>query len=83
MAGPSELVIEPAAWRVVKSESGAGSVCDSRRNPFVAQDTVIVESGGPLGQWRPVEIDLAEHFRHHFEHDIPARASLTSWASRS
>lgn len=45
-----------------------GNVCDSRRNPFVAQDTVIVESGGP-GVWKPVEIDLATHFRHHFAHD--------------
>jgi hypothetical protein len=46
-----------------------GSVCDSRRNPFVAQDTILVESGGPLGVWRYVEIDLARHFRHHFEND--------------
>lgn len=46
-----------------------GSVCDSTRNPFVAQDTIIVESGGPLGTWRSVEIDLDQHFRHHFEHD--------------
>jgi hypothetical protein len=44
-----------------------GSVCDSRRNMFVAQDTVIVESGGPLGVWKSVEIDLAHQFRHHFE----------------
>ena len=48
-----------------------GAVCDSRRNPFVAQDTVIVESGGPTGVWKNVEIDLAEHFRHHFAHDDP------------
>jgi hypothetical protein len=32
---------------------------------------VIVESGGPVGVWKPVEIDLATHFRHHFEHDDP------------
>jgi hypothetical protein len=48
-----------------------GSVCDSKRNPFVAQDTIIVESGGPLGEWRSVEIDLAKHFRHHFAGDEP------------
>ena len=48
-----------------------GKVCDSRRNPFVAQDTVIVDSGGPAGVWKPVEVDLATHFRHHFEHDDP------------
>lgn len=46
-----------------------GSICGSKRNPFVAQDTIIVESGGPLGVWRSVEIDLAHHFRHHFEND--------------
>lgn len=46
-----------------------GSVCDSMRNPFAAQDTVIVESGGPVGVWRSVEIDLAHHFRHHFAND--------------
>jgi hypothetical protein len=54
--------------------SGAGrkgSVCDSKRNAFVAQDTVIVESGGPLGVWRSVEIDLAHQFRHHFEGGDP------------
>ncbi len=44
-----------------------GSVCDSKRTPFVAQDTVIVESGGPLGVWRFTEIDLAHQFRHYFE----------------
>jgi len=48
-----------------------GSVCDSRRSPFVAQDTIIVETGGPLGVWKTVEIDLAHHFRHHFEGDDP------------
>jgi hypothetical protein len=55
-------------WSAV---SRKGAVCDSRRNPFVAQDTVIVESGGPTGVWKNVEIDLAEHFRHHFAHDDP------------
>ncbi len=55
-------------WSAVSKK---GAVCDSRRNPFVAQDTVIVESGGPTGVWKNVEIDLAEHFRHHFAHDDP------------
>lgn len=44
-----------------------GRVCDSKRNPFVAQDTVILESGGPTGQWRTAEIDLAGAYRRHFE----------------
>jgi hypothetical protein len=48
-----------------------GSVCDTKRNPFVAQDTVIVESGGPTGLWRSVEIDLASEFRNHFEGGDP------------
>jgi hypothetical protein len=58
-------------WSAVSKK---GSVCDSKRNPFVAQDTVVVESGGPLGVWRTVEIDLARHFRHHFEGDDPNAA---------
>lgn len=48
-----------------------GSVCDSKRNPFVAQDTIVVESGGPLNEWRFVEIDLAHQYRHHFEAGNP------------
>jgi hypothetical protein len=48
-----------------------GSVCDSKRNLFMAQDTVLLESGGPLNQWRFVEIDLAHQFRHYFEGDDP------------
>jgi hypothetical protein len=60
------------ALKYVWSSVGTkGKVCDSHRNPFVAQDTVIVESGGPAGVWKPVEIDLATHFRHHFAHDDP------------
>jgi hypothetical protein len=55
-------------WSAV---SPKGSVCDSKRNPFAAQDTVIVESGGPLNTWRSVEIDLAKNFRHHFASDNP------------
>jgi hypothetical protein len=43
---------------------------------FRAQDTVIVDSGGPLGEWRTVEIDPDLEFRRHFEHgsadaDVP------------
>lgn len=56
-------------WSAVGTK---GNVCDSRRNPFVAQDTIIVESGGPTGVWKNVEIDLAEHWRHHFAHDDPS-----------
>jgi hypothetical protein len=48
-----------------------GKVCDKKRNPFVAQDTVIVDTGGPLNAWRNVEIDLASEFRNHFENGDP------------
>ncbi|MGH7271529.1 MAG: DUF3047 domain-containing protein, partial [Polyangiaceae bacterium] len=44
-----------------------GAVCDRKRNLFVGQDTVIVESGGPLGVWRSEEIDLKAAFRNHFD----------------
>jgi hypothetical protein len=48
-----------------------GAVCDGKRNPFRAQDTVIVESGGPLGAWRTVTIDPDAEFRRHFAPDDP------------
>ena len=44
-----------------------GTVCDRRRNPFVAQDTIVLRSGGPLGVWQHESIDLAREFRAHFE----------------
>lgn len=43
-----------------------GRVCDSKRNPFVAQDTIIMESGEPLNEWRFVDVDLVGEFRKHF-----------------
>jgi hypothetical protein len=49
-----------------------GRICDRKRNPFVAQDTIIVESGGPLGQWKRKEIDLRAEFRKHFEDGDPS-----------
>ena len=51
-------------WSAVGTK---GKICDSKRNPFVAQDTVIVESGAPVGEWRTVEIDLPAAYRKHFE----------------
>jgi hypothetical protein len=44
-----------------------GKTCDRKRNPFRAQDTVIVDSGGPLGEWRTVHIDPDREYRNHFE----------------
>lgn len=61
-------------WSAVSKK---GMVCDSKRNPFVAQDTVILESGGPVGVWKTAEVDLGKAFRDHFEGgnanaDVPA-----------
>ena len=64
------------ALKYVWSAVGAkGSVCDRKRNPFVAQDTIILESGRPLNAWRTEEIDLASEFRKHFA-DGDARADV-------
>jgi hypothetical protein len=43
-----------------------GTTCDRKRNPFVAQDTIILESGGATDQWKSEEIDLRAEFRRHF-----------------
>lgn len=61
-------------WSAVGTK---GAVCDRKRNPFLAQDTVIVESGAPLNEWRSVDLDLHAEFRKHFEAgdqnaDVPA-----------
>jgi hypothetical protein len=48
-----------------------GRICDKKRNPFVAQDTIIRQSGGPLGTWLSEEIDLSAEFRRHFEGGDP------------
>jgi hypothetical protein len=52
-----------------------GSVCDRKRNPFVAQDTVVLRAGEPVGVWRSEDIDLRAEFRKHFE-DGDASASV-------
>jgi hypothetical protein len=49
-----------------------GAVCDKKRNPFVAQDTIILESGPGNGAWRTVEIDLAAEYRKHFDEEPTA-----------
>jgi hypothetical protein len=48
-----------------------GAVCDQKRNLFVVQDTVIVQSGGPTGIWVTEEIDPSAQFRAHFENGNP------------
>jgi hypothetical protein len=44
-----------------------GAVCHRIRNPFVAQDTVVAESGPPLDTWVVETIDLRGDFRRYFE----------------
>jgi hypothetical protein len=48
-----------------------GEVCDQKRNLFVVQDTVILQSGGPLNEWRTEEFDPSAEFRAHFEKGNP------------
>ena len=49
-----------------------GAVCDTKRSLFVAQDTIILETGGPLEVWRTEEVDLDSQFRAHFgDQEIP------------
>jgi len=45
-----------------------GATCDRKSNPFAAQDTVVLESGAPLNEWKTERVDLKAEFRKHFEH---------------
>lgn len=57
-------------WYTLKYQWSAigtkGAVCGRKRNPFVAQDAIILETGGPLNVWRHESIDLDAEFRKHF-----------------
>lgn len=48
-----------------------GAVCDKKSNPFAAQNTVVLETGAPLGEWKTEHIDLKAEFRKHFENGDP------------
>jgi hypothetical protein len=48
-----------------------GAVCARKRNPFVAQDTIILETGEPLNTWKLETIDLRSEFRNHFNSGDP------------
>jgi hypothetical protein len=62
-------------WYSVKyvwsTEARKGDVCDQKRNLFVVQDTVVLESGGPSNVWKEESIDPSAEFRAHFEGDVP------------
>jgi hypothetical protein len=49
------------------TEGRVGQVCAGTRNPFVAQDSVVLRSGGPIGVWQDEEVDPERLFRKHFE----------------
>jgi hypothetical protein len=50
-------------WSTVGTK---GAVCGRKRNLFLAQDTIILETGGPLKTWINEQIDLKAEFRSHF-----------------
>jgi hypothetical protein len=62
-------------WYAVKyvwsSVGPKGTTCDRKRNLVRAQDTVIVESGPPLQEWRMVTLSPDVEFRNHFENGDP------------
>jgi hypothetical protein len=44
-----------------------GVTCDKRRSLLRWQDTIIAETGGPVGRWHTVEVDPEAEFRRHFD----------------
>ena len=56
---------------VWSTEAKKGAVCDQKRNLFVVQDTVVLESDGPSNVWKDESIDPSAEFRAHFEGDVP------------
>jgi hypothetical protein len=56
-------------WSAVGTK---GAVCDKKSNPFVAQNTVVLETGAPLNVWKTERIDLKAEFRKHFENGDPS-----------
>jgi hypothetical protein len=62
-------------WYSIKyvwsTEAKKGDVCDQKRNLFVVQDTVVLQSGGPSNVWKEESIDPSAEFRAHFEGDVP------------
>ena len=62
-------------WYAVKyvwtTASRKGAVCEKKSNPFMAQNTVILETGGPLNTWREETVDLDSEFRKHFADGDP------------
>jgi Protein of unknown function (DUF3047) len=50
-------------WSTVAAKGG---VCNGKRNMFLAEDTVVLETGAATGGWVSEDLDLAAEFRRHF-----------------
>ncbi len=48
-----------------------GATCDRTRNPFVAQDMIVLESGGAPSTWIDEDVDIETEFRRAFEDGDP------------
>jgi hypothetical protein len=48
-----------------------GAVCNGKRNLFLAEDTVVLETGVGTGAWVTEELDLPAEFRRHFASGDP------------
>jgi hypothetical protein len=48
------------------SRGTVGAICARKRNPFVAQDTIVLRVG-PRDGWQHEKVNLRELFRKHFE----------------
>jgi hypothetical protein len=57
-------------WYTVKYVWSAvgpkGATCDRHNTPFSKQETVVLQSGGPLDTWHTEVLDLPAEFRKHF-----------------
>lgn len=61
------------------TEAPLGATCGVERNPFVAQDSIVLRTGGPVGVWHDEEVDPERLFREHFENGDP-NAELPDFA---
>jgi hypothetical protein len=48
-----------------------GNVCNGKRNLFLAEDTVVLETGDGNGSWVSEDLDLPAEFRRHFSNGDP------------
>lgn len=53
--------------KYVWSGAGEKGSCRRKRNPFVAEDAIVLRAGPPVDVWQRVELDLRAEFLDHFE----------------